>query len=223
MRTATVSEIKEGARRLLVTGGPTAISLRAIARDMGMTAPAIYRYFPSLDALIAELAGDLFDEVRECVERARDGSGDDPLAQLAAMCSAFRQWSVSHRAEFALLYGTPVPGISSFLNACMDENHPGARFGAPFMQALLTLWRQAPWVTPSAAVMDQVAPILGPLRRSQGDVPVEVAHMFLCGWIRLYGLVSMEVFDHLRWAVDDQDVLFNTGLATVFEELTRRA
>ena len=64
IRTATVAEIKALARRLLVGGGLAAISLRAIARDMGMTAPAIYRYFPSLDALVAELTEDLYDELR---------------------------------------------------------------------------------------------------------------------------------------------------------------
>ena len=90
LRTATVAEIKDLARRLLVTGGPTAISLRAIAREMGMTAPAIYRYFPSLDALVVELTEDLYDELRESIEAARDGCPADgsaaeasPLAQLA--------------------------------------------------------------------------------------------------------------------------------------------
>src|SRR5882672_12208641 len=76
LRTATVAEIKSLARRLLMAGGPHAFSLRAIARDMGMTAPAIYRYFPSLDALVAELAEDLYDELREATEAAGQGEAE---------------------------------------------------------------------------------------------------------------------------------------------------
>src|SRR5258705_7881123 len=82
LRTATVAEIKDHGRRLLTNGGPTAISLRAIARDMGMTAPAIYRYFPSLEALVHELTEDLYDELRENIEAARDAlAAADPLTR----------------------------------------------------------------------------------------------------------------------------------------------
>src|SRR5688572_27661487 len=72
IRSATVAEIKDHARQLLGSGGPPAISLRAIAREMGMTAPAIYRYFPSLDALVVDLVEDLYDELRLAVEAVRD-------------------------------------------------------------------------------------------------------------------------------------------------------
>jgi AcrR family transcriptional regulator len=99
LRVATVSEIKESARRLLVAGGPSAISLRAIGRGMGMTAPAIYRYFPSLDALVAAVCADLYDELSEVLEAAGGGAGPaasdgagraDDDAQPAASDSAGR-------------------------------------------------------------------------------------------------------------------------------------
>jgi AcrR family transcriptional regulator len=220
LRTATVAEIKEGARRLLVTGGPQAISLRAIARDMGMTAPAIYRYFPSLDALIVALAGDLFDELRQTVEAAGEAAGDDPLGQLAAMGRAFRLWSIRHPVEFALMFGTPVPGMTAFVDECLDGNHPSARFGALFMRPILELWRRAPFRTPPGEVIEQrLGQRLDPLRQSQGDVPIEVAYVFLSGWTRLYGLVSMEVYNHLRWAVTDVEGLFETELVSFLEQL----
>src|SRR5215469_3655476 len=95
LRTATVAEIKQLARRLLVDGGPSAISLRAIARDMGMTAPAIYRYFASLDALIQELVEDFFDELRAAVEAVPVDPGR-PAEQLMEMARALRRWSVAH-------------------------------------------------------------------------------------------------------------------------------
>jgi AcrR family transcriptional regulator len=209
LRIATVSEIKDGARRLLVTGGPQAISLRAIARDMGMTAPAIYRYFPSLDALIVALAGDLFDELRESIERARDAAGDDLIGQLGAMARAFRMWSIQHPVEFALIFGNPVPELAAFGDDCVDESHPGSRFGAVFLETFVELWRRSPFPTPPHELIEhQLGRCHEPLRQNYGDVPVEVAYVFLSGWVRLYGLVCMEVFHHLRWAVTEPEALF---------------
>jgi AcrR family transcriptional regulator len=220
LRSATVSEIKDGARRLLVTGGPQAISLRAIARDMGMTAPAIYRYFPSLDALIVELAGDLYDELRESIERARDGAGDDPVGQLAAMARAFRHWSIQHPVEFALIFGNRMPELAAFDEDCEDPTHPGARFGAVFLQPFVELWRRAPFPTPPHELIERrLGRCLDPLRQNYGDVPVEVAYLFLSGWTRLYGLVCMEVFNQLHWAVTEPEALFETELATFFRQL----
>lgn len=220
LRIATLSEIKDGARRLLVTGGPQAISLRAIARDMGMTAPAIYRYFPSLDALIVALAGDLYDELRESVEQARDAAGDDPAGQLGAMARAFRSWSIRHPAEFTLIFGNPVPEMSGFVDDCDNPGHPGARFGAVFMQPLVELWRRSPFRTPPPELIeDRLGRCLEPLRQSHGDVPVEVAYLLLSGWVRLYGIVSMEVFNQLQWAVTEPEALFETELAAFLHQL----
>jgi AcrR family transcriptional regulator len=224
LRTATVAEIKDGARRLLVAGGPQAVSLRAIARDMGMTAPAIYRYFPSLDALIAELAGDLYDELRVTVDAAGDTAPGDPLGQLAAMGRAFRLWSVRHPVEFALIFGSPVPGVRAFAEECLDENHPGARFGAVFLRPMVELWRRAPFRSPPRELIERnLGDHLEPLRRSFGDLPIEVAYAFLSGWTRLYGLVSMEVFNHLGWAVTDPQALFETEVASFIQQLAPAA
>lgn len=221
LRTATVSEIKDGARRLLVTGGLEAVSLRAIARDMGMTAPAIYRYFPSLEALVAGLAADLYDELRETVETARDTAGADPLAQLLAMSRAFRRWAVGNRAEFTLIFGNPVPGLEEFTDACGDADHPGARLGTVFVRPLATLAERAALRTPPRELLAQhLGDRLAPLRRSHGDLPLEVAYAFLSGWTRIYGLIAMEVFDHLRWAVTEPEALFETELAAFVAQLT---
>ena len=222
LRTATVSEIKDAARRLLVTGGPQAISLRAIARDMGMTAPAIYRYFPGLDALVVALAGDLFEELRATVEAAREAAGGEPLDQLAGMGRAFRLWSVRHPVEFALIFGTPVPELPAFPWECPDDagSHPAARFGAVFMRPFVELWDRAPFRTPPHDLIERrLGSRLEPLRQSHGNLPIEVAYMFLSGWTRLYGLVSMEVFGHLGWAVTDPEALFEIEMAGFFQQL----
>jgi AcrR family transcriptional regulator len=221
IRSATVAEIKALARKLLVEGGPAAISLRAIARDMGMTAPAIYRYFPSLDALIIELTEDLYDELRETIEAARSEDADEPVHDVVAMARAFRRWCVSHPAEFGLMFGTPVPGVSSFEEECVGPDHAGARFGAPFLEAIGQQWRARPFATPPAAFIRQrLGPYLAPYQQTFGDeVPVEVIYAYLSGWTRLYGLVALEVFGHLRWAVTDVEPLFEVELAAFVDQV----
>lgn len=213
VRSATVSEIKVGARRLLVEGGPRAISLRAIARDMGMTAPAIYRYFPSLEALVTALAEDLMDELTAEVAAAAAAVGDDPGQELAAMAHAFRRWSIGHPVEFALIFGTPEPALADFERDCGPDT-PGARFGQPYLDAFLRLWERTPWPTPPRELLEErLRPHLAPLRESHGDLPIEVAYTFLSGWSRLYGMVAMEVFNQLHWAVTSPEALFETEIA----------
>ncbi|MFI7514940.1 TetR/AcrR family transcriptional regulator [Micromonospora echinofusca] len=220
LRSATVAEIKDGARRLLVTGGVDAVSLRAIARDMGMTAPAIYRYFPSLEALVAALAGDLYDELRLLLEATRDDAGPDPVDQLLTMSRTFRAWSVAHPAEFGLIFGAPPPGRNA-LDGGVDQGHPGSRFGAVFIQPILDLWHRSPFRTPPPELLRQRlgGRRLEPLRISHGEVPVEVAYAFLSGWTRLYGLVAMEVFHQFDWAVTDAEALFELELETFTAQL----
>ncbi|MFF5171216.1 TetR/AcrR family transcriptional regulator [Micromonospora sp. NPDC000089] len=221
LRTATVSEIKDGARRLLVTGGVEAVSLRAIARDMGMTAPAIYRYFPSLEALVFDLAGDLYDELRQRIEAARDAAGPEPTEQLRQMCRAMRRWAVEHPAEFTLIFGNPVPGVTDFTDQCVDPEHPGARFGAVFLVPFVALTRRAALPPPPPDLHElrqRLGTHLGPLAASHGELPIEVAYAFLSAWTRLYGLVAMEVFGHLSWAVDEPEALFETELAALLAQ-----
>jgi AcrR family transcriptional regulator len=223
LRTAALAEIKDLARRHLVDGGPPAISLRAIARDMGMTAPAIYRYFPSLDALVVELTEDLYDELREAIEAARAAMpADAPIRQLAEMARAFRRWSIAHPAEFGLMFGNPVPGVASF-EGCINPDHAGARFGAPFLAAFAQLWRERPFATPPIEMLDaHLGQHLSPYLALQhgADLPLQVVYADLSAWIRLYGVVAMEVFGHLQWAMTSVEPLFEVELAAFIAQLT---
>jgi AcrR family transcriptional regulator len=223
LRTATVTEIKDLARRLLVAGGPPAISLRAIARDMGMTAPAIYRYFPSLDALVTELAEDLYDELRAAVAAARE-TATTPIGQLTDMVRAFRRWSVTHPVEFALIFGNPVPGVVRFEDGCLDPDHAAARFGAEFLEVFAEMWPVTPLPTPPADVIEaHIGPYLQPYQSQAGvDLPVEALYAYLSAWIRLYGLVAMEVFGHLQWAVSAVEPLFELELAAFLTQVQAR-
>ena len=226
LRESTVADIKQTARELLVYGGPSAISLRAIARTLGMSAAALYRYFPSLEALVLEVAGDLYNELRAVVTAAAEqagtgtgtGPGDgDPAARLAAMARAFRGWSRAHPAEFALMFGNPVPGVAELEDDSLSPDHPGALLGAAFLEPFVALWR-------SGSAPHRPAPDLGtstaPLLGVHGEnLPAGALAAFLAAWTRLYGLIAMDVFGHLRWAVTDVEPLFEAELAAFLREL----
>src|SRR5262245_22869835 len=190
LRTAAVAEIKDLARKLLVSGGPQAISLRAIAREMGMTAPAIYRYFPSLDALVLELTENLYEELRAEGEAVGNAvRADDHLVQLADMARAIRRWSVAQPEECALRFGTPLPAAGALQDLCAGPDSAGARFGAPFLAAFAQAWKRAPFSTPPRELIEaRLAPHLAPYASHHGtDLPVEVVYAFLSAWTRLYG------------------------------------
>ena len=222
-RAATVQEIKDVARRLLGEQGTSALSLRAIAREMGVTAPALYRYFDGHEALVEALAADFYDELSDSMEaataaeQAEQGSTADPGKlvghKLIAASAAFRTWSVAHPAEFSLIFGTPIPGVALY-----DETSPaclaGQRFGLVFAALFLELWATRPFDVPAVEDLDpRLLPQLDDYRQRLGiDLPLPVVYVFLSCWARIYGLVTMEVFGHLTFALADAEPAFTTEL-----------
>jgi AcrR family transcriptional regulator len=223
VRAATIGEIKETARRILVADGPEAVSLRAIAGQMGMTAPALYRYFSSREDLLRGVCGDIFTEIagdiRAASARAAEESGGDVTAKLIAACREFRHWALTHRDEFGLLFGTPLPGLEPVYN---DETDKCAMdFGNSFMTLFMELWLRHPFPVPAG---DQIEPGLAAqlARYVDGlgvDLPIGGALIFLRCWVRLYGMVSLEVFGHLGFALDDPAAMFDYTLAELQELL----
>src|SRR3954463_4185218 len=110
-RAATERGIRATARRLLVEHGADGLSLRAIARAMGMTAPALYRYHPSRENLVERLVGDLYAELTGMLAAAGDRHRpDDTGGSLLAVSRAFRRWALEHPGEFRLMFGSPAGG-----------------------------------------------------------------------------------------------------------------
>src|SRR4051795_3818353 len=138
LRADTVREIKDTARRVLVEQGGDGFALRAIAREMGMTAPALYRYFDSRENLVEHVVADLYDELCAHLESARDDADPaTPPVQLLACSRAFRRWAITHHQEFGLLFGSAGDGVvpsHDQLHADPDSAAYAAarRFGAIF-------------------------------------------------------------------------------------------
>src|SRR5581483_1418698 len=114
--------IKDAARRQVAAVGAAALSLRAVARELGVVSSALYRYFPSRDDLLTALIIDAYDDLGATAEQAVAASHrDPPRARWRAVCDAIRDWARAHPHEYALLYGSPVPGYRA-----PDETVPHA-------------------------------------------------------------------------------------------------
>jgi AcrR family transcriptional regulator len=222
LRAATTEEIIQTARRLLVTSGPEAMTLRAIAREMGMTAPGLYRYFDSHEELnrhvcasiFTELGGDIHQAIKAA---AAPAEAADPMAakltvKLVAACREFRRWSLNHKAEFGLLFGVPLPGLDDGRYDVADEC--ALAFAATFFALFLDLWNAVPVPVPEDADIDPgLRDQLRRYRNALGtDLPLGAVLTFLRCWMVLYGAVAMEVFGHLSFALEDPAPMFELTL-----------
>lgn len=229
VRAATSQEIIQTARQLLISQGSAALSLRAIAREMGMTAPALYRYFGSYETLIHHVVADIFNDLSDYVEAAVSAGQDDGHTSvetdataigLITACQAFRQWAVAHPAEFGMIFGAPLPGVDLYDDDPLMEC--GMRFGQIFMRLFVELWQIKPFDVPAD---EDIAPEfraqLANYRDVLGtDLPLGVLQTFLRCWVSLYGTVTLEVFGHMRFALEDPAQMFElmlTDLAAMID------
>ncbi|PYC69045.1 TetR family transcriptional regulator [Streptomyces tateyamensis] len=104
-RAQVQEEIKQHAWEQIASAGASALSLNAIAKQMGMSGPALYRYFANRDDLITALIRDAYRSLADTFRTAAHADGDLP-----ALAHALRTWALADPHRYLLLYGTPVPG-----------------------------------------------------------------------------------------------------------------
>jgi AcrR family transcriptional regulator len=222
VRAATTQEIKQVARAILVQQGADAVSLRAIAREMGMTAPALYRYFGSHEELLKHVIADIFVELtadlRAAIDAAGAASDGDLTAKVTAAAWEFRRWALNHKREFGLLFGSPLPGVNVERDEITAEC--GGKFGNTFFVLLIELWRRQPFPVPAdgelaPALLEQLARYREGLGDLASGLPLGLLLTFLRCWVKLYGIVSLEVFGHLGFALDDAEPMFELMLAEI--------
>src|SRR4051812_32895213 len=214
VRAELTAEITDAARRQLAEVGASALSLRAVARELGMASSAVYRYFPSRDELLTRLIVDGYDQLGEAAETADDAAAP-PLDRWLAVCRAVRTWARAHPHEYALLYGTPVPGYQ----APRDTVQAASRVGMVLGRILGDAARDG--ALPPAAgerdpglVSDDAVAVLGGEHPSLDDA---VRMRALLAWSSLYGTVSFELFGHFVGSVADGDRYFDRAM----DELAR--
>jgi len=222
-RAEIMGEIVATARRHLATEGAAGLSLRAVARELGMVSSAVYRYVASRDDLLTLLILDGYNALGEVAERAEAAvPRADLVGRWLAVCHAVRDWALAHPHEYALLFGTPVPGY-----AAPPDTVPAATRVTAVLATLLT---DAVAADPALArrFADEVP---GPVARSLLPVRPFVAHQVpdelvlrgLMAWTYLFGAVSFELFGHRHGVVDDDPVLraaFFTAEATRIGDMT---
>jgi AcrR family transcriptional regulator len=205
-RAELTREIKQEARRQLAAHGAQGLSLRAVARELGMVSSAIYRYFPSRDELLTALIIDAYDALGEAAEAADSAlPARDVRGRWRAVCGAVRSWALTHPHEYALIYGSPVPGyqapratvasairvvrVLGAILAGAGTPAPGPAGGPPLPPPLAEQF---------TVVADAVVP----------GVPGPLIARGLIAWTQLFGMVSFELFGQFVGSLDPADAFF---------------
>jgi AcrR family transcriptional regulator len=227
-RAELTREIKEGARRQLAATGADGISLRAVARELGMASSALYRYYPSRDDLLTALIIDAYDAIGAAAERAIATTSGPSLRRWLAACHAIRDWAVARPHEYALIYGSPVPGY----RAPQATVAPAARVPLAFTGLLGSAVAagevvaepgpraaaQAGTVAPAGEVLrDQAVTLLASLPGPAGTVPPDVLLRSVIAWTQLFGMINFELFGQFVGSFEPADALFAHSVAQLAE------
>ncbi|TDD18776.1 TetR/AcrR family transcriptional regulator [Nonomuraea diastatica] len=219
VRQATLAEIRAVARKLLIEKGPAAVTINAVAREMGMSGPALYHYFAGHDELVGAVTADFFRELTAVVEAARDSCPPDEHGRrLLAACRAMRGWAIMHQAEFGWVFASP---ITAERRPDSPRELAGRDFEQVFLEEVAELWKARPFPVPAPGELHlSIAEQLRVYADSSGvDMPVEAVHVFLTCWIRLYGLLCMEVLNQLSFAYSDLEPVFEECLREMAPKL----
>jgi AcrR family transcriptional regulator len=212
-RAELTREITETARRHLATEGAAGLSLRAVARELGMVSSAVYRYFPSRDDLLTALIIDGYNAIGAAAEKADAARHrDDQAGRWLAACRAVRDWALAHPHEYSLVYGSPVPGYQAPEQTIGPASRVAAVLGKIISDAHADGVLDPPAVCPPPPA--SFAPDAARLRESVlAAVPGRVAARALAAWASLFGLVSFELFGQFENVVTDRGAFFDHAVS----------
>lgn len=218
-REATIEAIKAAARDQMARTGSAAISLREVARDVGVTAPALYRYFANRDDLITDLLVEAFNGIADAMAAADAAQPrDDYAGRMIAVLLAYRQWALDHATDFQLMYGNPIPGY----DAPRERTVPAASRGFEVVARILGEALAAGVLQiafTEADLPEAVAQSIAALDESRGGVPVLVMYLSTVGWTRIHGLIMLELFDDTQPIVGDTEAFYRFEIARLCAEL----
>lgn len=215
------ADIRRVARRLLCAHGPDAVTLRAIARELGVTAPALYRHYASHDDLLERLRAEFCADLAAFLAAQLDQLPDDGAVQFLAICRGFRHWALANPREFTLVFASPTASRRPMIGR-FDEP-----FGRIFLAAAGRLLAGFDIATPPGDTIP--AALRADLIRFQTDLlamlsdsgqkfPAEkldlsVTYLMVQTWARLFGHVTLEVFGNYPIPLADPEIMFDAMLA----------
>jgi AcrR family transcriptional regulator len=210
--------IKETAWKQIGGKGAAALSLRAIARDLNITAPAIYNYFPGRDALVTTLIVDAFTSLGESQKDAiTDLPADDLPTRLTTLGLAYRDWAITYPQRYQLIFGTPIPGYE----APADITVPAAAESlVPLLetiQAIFTAGRLR--VERFAEMTPALRSMLEAWSQFTGGTDVEVLYTALIFWSRVHGFVALEIGNQMPSFITDPGEIYRREILTMADEL----
>jgi len=211
-------EIKEEARRQLAATGADGLSLRAVAKELGMVSSALYRYYPSRDDLLTALIIDAYNALGAAAEHALAGP-ESARERWIAACHAIRDWARSNPREYALVYGSPVPGYRAPQATIGPASRVPLAFAGVVRDALSTGELAAPRdaLPVTGALAGQAAALSAALSESAAslespgapaDVPPDALVRAVIAWAHLYGMISFELFGQFVGSFEPADALF---------------
>ncbi|WP_067846073.1 TetR/AcrR family transcriptional regulator [Nocardia lijiangensis] len=193
-------EIKQHAWEQIATAGVSALSLNAIAKHVGMSGPALYRYFASRDELITELIRDAYRSLADAVRGALDSGAD-----VAGLAYTVREWALADPQRYFLIYGTPVPGY----HAPDDTTAVSSEIMSVLIEAFSALPADQA-TTPFDAHLDNHR-----AWAAGHAAPAATLHRAVSFWTRLHGVLSLELAGHFTGMEFDPALLFADELSTL--------
>lgn len=214
----TREEIKRIARAQMAAEGTAAISLRGIAREMELTAPALYRYFPTRDDLITALIVDAFNGLADAMQAGDSEAPHEAYgARLFHVLLNYRDWALRHATDFQLIYGNPIPGY----HAPGEVTVPAAARGffvvlGPLGDAeragVLRLPPTIPSIPPTIQAFLQAETV------ERGySASAQALYLAAVGWSRIHGILMLELFEHLPPVVGDVDAFYRAEITALIE------
>ena len=208
LRATTAAEIKEAALVQIAEVGAPALSLRGVARAIGMSPAGLYRYYDGRDGLITELITDAYNALANAVEVGIGEAGDAPADQFAAGIRAYRRWALEHRNQFLLIFGTPIPGYAAPEGGPTVEAN--RRMGMAFFSIGVEAWRRGAFRAtlgsrpPTPTEVELAADI-------DAELPPDLIPVMLGTWAHFHGLVSLEVLNQYDWLYGSDAAVFFEG------------
>ncbi|MFC4334402.1 TetR/AcrR family transcriptional regulator [Salininema proteolyticum] len=230
LRAEFTADIKRVAREQLNEDGLHGVTLRGIARRLGVAPAGLYRYFDSLEALIEALNCDIYDDLIAGARREMEAAGEGRFERMRAWVMNYRAWAVGNPREFELtLYSggathSPIHTFHTHLRNPVEELSPAALKAMEHARLcggeLGELWRErseefdpVPMPEMSEALLEEVARTCGAFIVGEG-VPAEMSYRFMSGWTRVFGLIAMEVHQMLPIR-DEVDEFYRVELASI--------
>ncbi len=197
MRASTIDEIKDAALTQIAAEGAASLSIRGVARAIGMSPAGIYRYYDGLDALVTDLLTDAYEGLADAVVEGIASAQGSAAEQYIAGATAYRAWALGHPNRFLLIFGTPIPGYAAPADGPTVQAN--RRMGEAFFRICTQGWLAGEIIAPALS-----RPLTETERSFAADIPVpgfppELVPALLGTWAHLHGLVTLEILDQLHW------------------------